>query len=120
MAFMNYLFLDIFIPGEFQDLQNPYSDDQIAIKQGKDLLESNCKSCHGESGAGNGPVAKSMDPMPGSLDERISNKTDDYLYWRINEGGMYAPFNSLMPAWKNILDSDQIWQVITFVRTFDD
>jgi mono/diheme cytochrome c family protein len=61
-----------------------------------------------------------MDPPPGSLNERISNNSDDYLYWRIAEGGMNEPFNSLMPAWGNILDSEQIWQVVSYIRTLDD
>jgi hypothetical protein len=43
--------------------------------------------------------------------------SDDYLHWRIAEGGMMRPFNSVMPSWKGILSEDQIWMIITYLRT---
>jgi mono/diheme cytochrome c family protein len=27
------------------------------------------------------------------------------------------PFYSLMPAWRGLLDEEEIWQIITYVRT---
>jgi mono/diheme cytochrome c family protein len=45
--------------------------------------------------------------------------SDGYLYWRISEGGQMEPFNSMMPAWKDGLSEQQIWQIISFVRTLD-
>ena len=41
---------------------------------------------------------------------------DDYLLWRISEGGAEAPFNSAMPAWKETLDEDARWDVINYIR----
>jgi hypothetical protein len=42
---------------------------------------------------------------------------DDYLFWLISEGGMIEPFNSLMPAWKQVLGEEERWQVIAYLRT---
>jgi mono/diheme cytochrome c family protein len=31
---------------------------------------------------------------------------------------MMEPFNSAMPAWKDTLSEDEIWQVIAYIREF--
>jgi mono/diheme cytochrome c family protein len=43
--------------------------------------------------------------------------SDAYLYWRISEGGLMEPFNSLMPGWKGMLNDQNIWKIITYIRT---
>jgi mono/diheme cytochrome c family protein len=39
---------------------------------------------------------------------------DEYLVWAISDGG--APFGTKMPAFKNALTRDQMWQIIAFMR----
>ena len=39
---------------------------------------------------------------------------DDYLFWRISEGG--AQFSSAMPGWSASLDEDERWDIINYVR----
>jgi mono/diheme cytochrome c family protein len=39
------------------------------------------------------------------------------LLYRISEGGAMPPFNSSMPAWKNTLKENDIWQVISYLKT---
>jgi hypothetical protein len=41
---------------------------------------------------------------------------DSYLFWRISEGGAMEPFNSAMPAWKDVLDEEARWNVIHYIR----
>jgi mono/diheme cytochrome c family protein len=43
---------------------------------------------------------------------------DAYLFWRVSEGGVMAPFNSAMPAWKGALSETQRWQVVNYLRIF--
>jgi hypothetical protein len=43
--------------------------------------------------------------------------SDAYLYWRISEGGLMEPFNSIMLGWKGMLDEQSIWEIISYVRT---
>jgi hypothetical protein len=100
--------------------KNPYEGIRRQARQGELLYQANCASCHGETGEGDGPVASSLEPLPGNLASRIEDLGDLYLYWRIADGGLIEPFNSLMPAWRGILNEDQIWQVITYLRTFAD
>lgn len=105
------------VPAAFQGKTNPLANDSAAADKGKEIYTTNCASCHGDSGKGDGPAGASLDPHPGNL-AAAQAKGDDYLFWRISEGGMGAPFNSSMPAWKDILSEDEIWQVITHIHTF--
>ena len=107
------------IPAAYQGLQNPFAHDEEAIAAGKLIFEANCAPCHGLSGRGDGPAAADLDPKPANLADSnmIGMHGDDYLFWRVNEGGAQAPFNSAMPAWKSTLSEEEIWQVISYVHT---
>ena len=39
---------------------------------------------------------------------------DAYLLWAISEGG--TSFGTQMPAFKDKLSDEQIWQIVTFMR----
>jgi mono/diheme cytochrome c family protein len=106
-------------PSEYATLVNPNSiSDIAAVEAGKTLYKTNCTSCHGEEGKGDGPATTSLDPKPANLADNMGSFSDGYLYWRISAGGQMPPFNSAMPAWKDIFTKEQIWQIITYMRTF--
>jgi mono/diheme cytochrome c family protein len=104
-------------PEEYAGKTNPFRGDAEAAAEGESLYQSNCFSCHGEAARGNGPAAAALEPKPPDLASSQSELSDDYLHWRIAEGGMMRPFNSVMPSWKGILSEDQIWMIITYLRT---
>jgi mono/diheme cytochrome c family protein len=105
------------VPEEYSGLRNPYVNDPDQILAGERLYEANCSSCHGITGEGDGPASGGIDPPPGNLALRQPNMGDPYMFWRISEGGLMEPFNSIMPGWKGLLDEDDIWQIISYVRT---
>jgi hypothetical protein len=41
---------------------------------------------------------------------------DDYMFWRISEGGLHEPFSSAMPRWQDVLDEGDRWDLINYVR----
>ena len=104
-------------PAEYAGKSNPFGSDAAAVQAGKTLYQKNCLTCHGEQGMGDGPVAASLNPKPQPLAANQERLDDDYMLWRIREGGLRAPFNSAMPSWKAILSEDEIWQVISYLRT---
>jgi mono/diheme cytochrome c family protein len=99
------------IPPEYAGKTNPLAADAAAA--GADVFKSNCQMCHGENGHGDGPASGSLDPKPKNLAVLQQTAADDYLYWRINTG---KPGTSMV-AWKGILTDEQIWQVVSFIRT---
>lgn len=104
-------------PAEYSEYTNPFTGDPNAVVEGEEIYRERCESCHGEGGRGDGPLAQSLNPKPGTLVE--GDLSDQYLFWRISEGGLMDPFNSVMPAWKMILNEDQIGQIITFIRSVE-
>ena len=104
-------------PEPYADLKNPFTGNQEAALEGEVLYQSNCSSCHGFTGEGDGTASAGLDPKPQNLAQQQSGLSDAYLFWRISDGGLMEPFNSLMPAWRGLFDEEQIWQLITYLRT---
>jgi mono/diheme cytochrome c family protein len=99
------------VPTEFAGLSNPLGDD--AASAGADVFHTNCEACHGPQGHGDGPAGQALDPRPRNLAQLQASAGDDFLFWRIHEG---KPGTSMV-AWKGILTDEQIWQVVSFIRT---
>lgn len=99
------------VPAEYAGLANPLGPD--AASQGADVFKTNCATCHGPQGHGDGPAGQSLDPRPENLAEIQTQVGDDYLFWRIHDG---KPGTSMV-AWKGILTEEQIWQTVSFIRT---
>lgn len=102
------------IPAGYSGLSNPVEPDGGSIQRGGELYETHCASCHGESGLGEGPAGVNLDPPASPIAHTSQMLSDDYLFWRISEGG--TEFETAMPAWKNILEEDQIWDLMNYFR----
>jgi mono/diheme cytochrome c family protein len=99
------------VPAEFAGQTNPYGVE--AATSGAEIYQSYCATCHGETGLGDGVAGASLVPPPKNLMELQAQVQDDYLFWRIHEGKS----GTAMVAWKGILTDEQIWQVVSFLRT---
>jgi len=99
------------VPADFAGKTNPLGAD--AATAGADVFKTNCQTCHGPQGHGDGPAGAALDPQPKNLAELQALATDDYLFWRIRAGKE----GTSMVAWKGILTDEQIWQVVSFIRT---
>jgi mono/diheme cytochrome c family protein len=86
------------------------------LESGRVLFAQHCASCHGEHGAGDGIAAAGLDPPPANVTvaARRPMASDGYLYWTIAEGGV--PLGSAMPPFKDVLDDEEIWQIIAYLR----
>jgi mono/diheme cytochrome c family protein len=104
------------IPAEYSDLQNPVPADEDSLARGEEIYATQCATCHGDEGLGDGPGGASLDPAPAPIAHTSRMLSDAYLFWRISEGGTIAPFNSAMPSWKAALDEEARWDVINYIR----
>jgi mono/diheme cytochrome c family protein len=90
----------------------PADDESLA--RGATVYTTHCASCHGDGGMGDGPAGLVLDPVAAPIAHTSQMMGDDYLLWRISEGGV--PFGTAMPPWKEILDEQAQWDVINYVR----
>ncbi|MFZ5882025.1 MAG: c-type cytochrome [Chloroflexota bacterium] len=98
------------VPSDYAGLDNPFGVEDVS--EGQALYKTNCATCHGEAGRGDGSVAPSLNPRPVDLVKLNEAATDDYLFWRISTGSA----GTAMAGWKGILSEEQIWKVIAALR----
>lgn len=80
--------------------------------KGKRVFATYCVNCHGQSGKGDGPIGKSLVPPAANL-TLLSKKSDKEILQTIQKG---RP-GTAMPSWKNDLSSQEIHNVLAFIRT---
>jgi mono/diheme cytochrome c family protein len=102
------------IPTEYAGLTSPVAADQESLTRGAAIYSTNCATCHGDGGMGDGPASTGLNPLPAPIAHTSQMMGDDYLFWRISEGG--AAFHTAMLPWKGTLDKQARWDVINYVR----
>lgn len=93
--------------------RNPIPRSAQSINRGRQLFLQRCGVCHGAEGRGDGPAAASLPQRPEDL-TRIAPPPyfpDGVVAYRIANGVGF------MPAWKTVLSTDDIWDLINFVRS---
>jgi len=105
------------IPAPYNSMSNPLPRTHETVERGATVYAQNCASCHGTTGAGDGPVGRTLSPPPANLaflSQMPMVQWDPFMYWTVAEGG--AQFGSAMPAFKGTLSKDDIWAVIAYVQ----
>jgi mono/diheme cytochrome c family protein len=104
------------IPEEYLKAENAVGYTVPAIAEGGKLYKANCRQCHGNMGLGNGDLAYALKPSPALLAYMVQQPVavDQYLLWSIAEGG--KQFGTAMPAFKNRLSHEQIFQIVAYLR----
>ena len=90
--------------------------------QGKTYYYSYCIACHGWMMHGDGPNASELNPRPRTLTrgEYMQKKTNLELFTVIKGGGEAVSLSSSMPNWGNVLQDQDIWNIIAFIRAMQD
>ena len=104
------------VPAAYRGARNPMTRTPDTLRAGGALYAENCASCHDASGMGHGDAGLALYPSPALLAHllRMPQAVDEYLLWAVSDGG--EPFGTAMPAFKDALAQEQIWQIITYMR----
>ncbi len=90
--------------------------------QGKSYYYSYCIACHGWLMHGDGPNASELNPRPRTLTrgDYMNKKSNLELFTVIKGGGEAVSLSSSMPNWGNVLQDQDIWNIIAFIRAMQD
>jgi mono/diheme cytochrome c family protein len=101
-------------PAEANKLINPYNGNPSAVSEGRKAYVQLCIVCHGEKGKGDGIAALSLDPKPGNFtSSKVQSQSDGAIYWKMTEG------RPPMASYKTTLTDAQRWQLVNYIRTFN-
>ena len=98
-------------PPDKANVLSPFKFTEETREAGKTLYTTYCKQCHGDPGKGN--VIALVPPPPDAASERMQKNIDGSIYYKVNEG------RGPMPSFKNILTAFNIWNIISFIRSFN-
>jgi mono/diheme cytochrome c family protein len=95
-------------PADAKAMKNPVK----GIGNAKKTIETNCVSCHGASGKGDGPAAAALPPpKPANwTSDGVQKQTDGEIFWKISNG------RGAMPPWKHLPENER-WEIVNYIRT---
>jgi mono/diheme cytochrome c family protein len=94
------------VPARDHERINPFHEQPEAIAAGRRVFVDRCSHCHGEN-------AEGTKKRPSLKGERIQQQaTEGDLHWLLVNGNMRRG----MPSWAKLPDQ-QLWQVITYVKS---
>jgi mono/diheme cytochrome c family protein len=99
------------VPDDKKGLLAPVKFTDETRKLGQEIFNKTCVSCHGHPGQ---PDQAKLVPPPADPASKVYQQNlDGELFYKITEG------RGLMPSFKKMLKSEDIWNVISYVRTFN-
>jgi len=86
---------------------------------GKAKFQQFCATCHGATGAGDGPASAALRPKPRALGDAKwqASVDDDYLKKVITEGGTAVGLSPMMTPWGHSLKGEDLENVVAYIRS---
>lgn len=91
-------------------LRNPFPYTKANLEEGKVLYTRICSHCHGEAGAGDGPVGAKFKGVPNYTAGAYKTMNDGHIYHVIQWGR-----NRMMPH-GSIVNPEERWKIAMYVR----
>jgi mono/diheme cytochrome c family protein len=110
------------VPPEARALSNPVAPAPDVLKRGRGLYAQHCVLCHGESGKGDGPSARTharrAKPPQDLTQAAVQRKmTDGEIFWKIGSGRRRGS-QIIMPAFEGDIPSpEDRWKLVHYVRS---
>ena len=99
--------------------KNPFPSSQDNIEKGKALFHGKafCITCHGREGKGLGNIPGLVGKLPRNFTDKSwqAARTDGELLWILKNGSSGTAMAPFIPR---ILNEDEAWHVILYVRSF--
>lgn len=90
---------------------NPLQPTNENLIGGATVYLSHCALCHGDPARPRSPLAESLNPPAPQFMTDAADMGDQDNYYITQHGVRWTG----MPAWKNVLSDQDIWQVVTFI-----
>lgn len=101
------------VPAKYQKMTNPTEASEDNIADGKVLYDKHCKSCHGKEGLGDGQKADEVEGDLGDFSsEEFQSQSDGALFYK-----SYFGRNDMPNFEKKIPDEDDMWYIVSYMRT---
>ena len=95
--------------------QNTVPSTPKSIADGANAYNRSCASCHGRTGAGDGPAAKQLNPPPSNLvDSEWKHGTSDGEIFAVIRNGIPK---TAMKGFASKMTEHEIWDVINYVHS---
>jgi mono/diheme cytochrome c family protein len=93
------------------NITNPVEHSDAMMVNAKSLYTIYCAVCHGEKGDGKGTMEKFQYPLVPDYKERLPTISDARMYQSITHG------LNMMGSHASLLDPDERWQVIHYIKS---
>ncbi len=94
---------------------SPFEITDAYLLQEAEHYNHHCAVCHDLEGDADSAFAKAFYPPVSDLtSERVQNYSDRQLKWIVEYGIRYTG----MPGWENIIDEENQWKIINYMRVF--
>lgn len=95
---------------KFKSMKNPQSG-AASVAAGKKSAETNCVTCHGASGKGDGVAAAALNPKPADwTSAKVKADADGVLFCKMSNG------RGPMPPWKHLPEKER-WDLVNYIRS---
>jgi mono/diheme cytochrome c family protein len=100
------------IPAQYKEMVNPYENDTSLERVGRATYNRHCRSCHGNTGLGDGVMAKNLKTFSGDFSsENFLKYNDGEIYYMSFIGRDEMPnYEKLIP------DEEARWAVVNYIN----
>ena len=107
--------LDASVDRRAPEIKNPLQATGDNLAAGMKIYQMNCASCHGDTRQPNGIFAEAFYPRAPQFIQDAPDMPENQNFYIIEHGVRLSG----MPAWKQVLNDQQVWQVTTFLSYMD-
>jgi thiosulfate dehydrogenase len=107
--------LDAAVDRRAPETKNPIQPTDDNLMAGMKIYQVNCASCHGDVHSPHGMFAEALYPRAPQFVEDAPDMPENQNFYIIQHGIRLSG----MPAWKQTLGEQEMWQVTTFLSHVD-